>query len=383
MKAPSLITQALINSLKPENKEYAIRDAQCPGLSIRVLPTGKMSWTVRTKQRDKWQRLTLGAIADLSLIEARAKTFTLLAGEEVLSKPEAPNALTFSKLAEVFLEAKNGVYKPDTIYCLKIYLDTQLLPAFGQTPINKLRTTKVAKWFHTYSRDRPGGANQAIGHLTTMLNFAKDQDHLAQNAPNPCAPIRRNKRKARGRLLTSKQLRTLGKAMETAPASRHDAVHAIRLILLTGCRSGEILRLTWKEIKRDRISLISTKTGERDVMLTPAAMAILIERKSTKKSPYVFPHPKEPNAPVRSITSHWGYFKEQAELPSGLRLHDLRHTFASHAIMSGETMSMTGKLLGHKRQASTEIYAHLDGSHLIRAAEKVSKRVAALLEGGV
>lgn len=381
MNPPALITQSLINSLKPESKEYAIKDGQCPGLLIRVQPSGAMSWVLRHKVEGKWRRVTLGSVEDLSIIEARAKAFAETVDRAVLTQTEEPNAIRFSKLVAKFIAAKEGIYKPSTLYCLQTYLDSQLLPAFGDTPINKLTTPDIAKWFYEYSETRPGGANQCIGHLTTMLAFAREAGHLPEHAPNPCAPIRRNKRRARGRMLTSKQLRSLGKVLDKALFKRRDAADAIRLILLTGCRSGEILRLTWGEVKRDRLSLLSTKTGAREVLLSPEAKALLKKRKERGLRKYVFPHPRRRGEPVRCIDTQWKHFKELADLPPTTRLHDLRHTYASHAIMSGETLSMTGKLLGHKRQSSTEIYAHLDDGHLSRAAEKVSKKVMGLLDG--
>jgi integrase len=381
MNPPALITQSLINSLKPGSKEYAIKDGQSPGLMIRVQPSGAMSWVLRHKVESKWRRVTLGSVEDLSIIEARAKAFAETVDRDVLTQTENPNAIRFSKLVAEFMAAKDGVYKASTLYCLQTYLDSQLLPAFGDTPINKLTTPDIAKWFYQYSETRPGGANQCIGHLTTMLTFAREAGHLPENAPNPCAPIRRNKRRARGRMLTSQQLRSLGKVLDKALFKRRGAADAIRLILLTGCRSGEILRLTWGEVKRDRLSLLTTKTGARDVLLSPEAKALLKERKKRGLRKYVFPHPRRRGEPMRCIDTHWKHFKELADLPPTTRLHDLRHTYASHAIMSGETLSMTGKLLGHKRQSSTEIYAHLDDGHLSRAAEKVAKKVMGLLDG--
>ncbi|MFE3838899.1 hypothetical protein [Pseudogemmobacter sonorensis] len=115
--------------------------------------------------------------------------------------------------------------------------------------------------------------------MVTILNFAREAKLIPKEAPNPCAPIRKNRRKARGRLLSSAQITALGKALKSCPASHREAADAIRLILLTGCRSGEILRLRWSEVLPDRLKLTSTKTGPREVLLSSPAIRLLAKRK--------------------------------------------------------------------------------------------------------
>ncbi|OUS06314.1 hypothetical protein A9Q96_10095 [Rhodobacterales bacterium 52_120_T64] len=385
MRSPVLLTEALVKSVKPETGEYVIRDLQCPGLILRVQPSGTKSWIMRVQQNGKSRRITIGNIAKVGVLEARGRAHAILAADTPTppTYENVPPAITFAKLADDFLKTKEGIYKPTTIEALEVYLNTQLLPAFGNTAINRLTTPDIANWFHTYSQTRPGGANQALGHLTTILAFARQVGHLSYDAPNPCAPIRKNRRLARGRLLTSAQIKTLGVALDQAPPQHAQAADAIRLILLTGCRSGEILRLKWSEVKSDRLSLTSTKTGPRDVMLAPAAVELLGKRQRTSNRVHVFPSSLDPTCPVHRITSAWVYIRTQANLPKDIRLHDLRHTYASHAIMRGESVAMAGQLLGHARTISTQRYSHLDGQHLINAAERVSKVVAGLLGQGL
>lgn len=114
-------------------------------------------------------------------------------------------------------------------------------------------------------------------------------------------------------------------------------------------------------------------------MLAPAAIELLGKRRRASNRAHVFPSPDDTTRPVHRITSAWVYIRAQANLPKDIRLHDLRHTYASHAIMRGESVAMAGQLLGHARTISTQRYSHLDGQHLINAAERVSKVVAGLL----
>jgi integrase len=262
------------------------------------------------------------------------------------------------------------------VKAFKSYLNSAILPALGDHAVNRLTTADIADWFHDYSATSPGGANQALSHLRGMLSFARDTGLLPPDAPDPSKPIRRNTRRARGRFLNARQLALLGAWLEAPPIRWLDIAGAIHLILLTGCRSGEIARLSWDEVKGDRLTLKAAKTGARDVMLSEPARMVLDLRRRTARSKFVFPHRTQPQKSIFAIDASWRAIRKQTGLPEHIRLHDLRHTYASHAIMTGESIDMAGRLLGHKRTQTTEIYAHLDAQHLEQAAKRVSALVA-------
>ncbi|PTE19777.1 hypothetical protein C5F48_21085 [Cereibacter changlensis JA139] len=375
MTVPSLFTPAVIRNARPGAREYTLHDAHVVGFGLRVQPSGAKSWVLRMGKR----RITIGPAEQIPLATARAHASKLIAGEA--PPPVSATALSFDALAELFLAEKEGVYRPQTLASYRIYLNTQLRPAFGKMQVQRLTTPEVAEWFHGYSRLRPGGANQALGLLVTMLNFARSSNLVPPDMPNPCAPIRRNRRQARGRLLSAAQIRSLGKALDTCPPQHRDAADAIRLILLTGCRSGEILRLRWSEVLPDRLALMATKTGPREVLLSPPAKKLLAVRRKAAKAAFVFASAKQPGEPIGKIDHQWTLIRWRAGLPTDIRLHDLRHTYASHAIMQGQSLTITGKLLGHSDPASTERYAHLDGEYLAAAAERVELIIASMMEG--
>lgn len=380
-KEPIYLSDLSARAARPTAKEYAVPDNRLSGFALRVQSTGTKSWVLRLKVDGRAKRVTLGNTHTMSAEEARARAHQLLAAHAppdiaLLAANDRP-AINLNVLAQRFLKAKRQVWKPSTLKAVQIYLASSILPALGEHAVNRLTTSDIAEWFHTYSTRSPGGANQALSHLRTMLKFARETGILPPDAPDPSKPIRRNTRRARGRLLNSQQLVQLGAWLEAPPIRWLDMADAIRLILLTGCRSGEIARLSWDEVGTDRLNLNSTKTGKRDVILSRPAIEILDRRKHGALSSFVFPHPASPARSIGSIDGAWRAIRPQVGLPEDIRLHDLRHTYASHAIMIGESLNMAGKLLGHKRPKTTEIYSHIDAQHLAEAAD----RVGALISG--
>jgi len=379
-KEPTYLSDLSARAARPATKEYAVPDNRMSGFALRVQSTGTKSWVLRLKVDGKAKRATLGNTLTMSAEEARARAHQLLAAHAppdiaLLAADDRP-AIKLNVLAGRFLKAKREVWKPSTLKAIQIYLNSSILPALGDQAINRLTTSDIAEWFYTYSTTSPGGANQALSHLRSMLKFARETGVLPPDAPDPSKPIRRNTRRARGRLLNAQQLAQLGAWLEAPPIRWRDVADAIRLILLTGCRSGEIARLTWAEVGSDKLSLSSTKTGKRDVVLSHLALALLDRRKRGASSVFVFPHQANPAKPIASIDAAWRAIRPLVGLAKDIRLHDLRHTYASHAIMIGETLNMAGKLLGHKRPKTTEIYAHMDARHLAKAADRVGDLIA-------
>lgn len=248
MKTEALLTTHMIASLKPKAKEYVVYDAGCPGLALRVQPGGARSWVSWERQDGKTRRVTLGKLDTLDF-DAVRKAYRLRQAGVTASLPPATR-LTFGQLAKLFLTAKAEVYRPRTLSCLGSYLDTQLLPAFGKTSLDQISTPDVADWFYTYSQTRSGGANAALIHFTTIWLWGRKHGHVPPTLPNPAAPLRKNKRAPRGRMLNTEDLKRLGAVLSNPPTRTQDAAEAVRLILLTGCRSGEILRLRWDEVHR-------------------------------------------------------------------------------------------------------------------------------------
>ena len=388
MKTEALLTPLYLNSLVPMAKEYTVHDVQCPGLGLRVQPGGTRSWVTSDRVNGRQKRTTLGTWPELSPEAARAAFYARKAEQAVqLPNPSEMKAtsatIPFASLAARFMKERATAFKPSSVGPFKAYLEAQLLPTFGNKPVGEITPADVANWFHAYSRDRPGGANQALGHFVTILNWGKSAGHLPHDLPNPAGPIRKNRRAARGRMLNFDQIKALAQVLDRPTYKYWMAAQAIRLILLTGCRRGEILSLKWSDVKRSRLALRDAKTGPREVLLSAPAIETLAKlKRRTVNSVYVFPSEKSASGHIESVAASWATFRERAGISDDIRIHDLRHTYASHAILSGESLPTTGRLLGHTSARTTKRYAHLDGSTLVKAAEAVSKEIDRLMREG-
>ena len=368
------LSDHLALAAKPADKEYQIHDRLLAGLMLRVQPSGARSWVFRRRVNGRPKRITLGPAQNMPVVEARAKAHAYLAADTTFEAPSKPKGPTFAEMARIYMERRATQWKPSTHYTHECYLNSTLLPFFADVPIDAITRADVLRWFHDYGRTRPGGANRAVDMLRDLFYRARDWGLLDETAPNPAKGIKKNRQAPKGRLLNAKQLQRLGAVLDRYAVIHRDATEAIRLILLTGCRAGEILKLSWKEVKADRLKLADSKTGPRDVILGKPAILLLHRRRQHRSCDYVFPSPMYPNRPRRTIITLWHRMRREADL-GGLRLHDLRHTFASCAVMRGEGLLMAGKLLGHRHASSTERYAHLDGRFLLDAAERIGQEI--------
>lgn len=376
MSAPQTLTAAIVRKAMPTETEYNLYDAKQPGLFLRVQPFGAKSWCIRVGAK----RVTLCAAGEVTLRDVRGEARALLRREDRGRGEARSTAITFAKLTSDFLVAAETRYAPTTIPPLNSYINSQLLPTFGAIHLDRFKPSDIAKWFFAYSRVSPGGANAALGHFRSMMSFARDHGFIDYALPDPTAPIKLNTRRSRGQLLNAAQLHRLGKTLSSPPIRTGEAARAIRLTLLTGCRPYEIARLRWDDVGHDRMHLPRTKTGPRDVILSKEAMIYLDRLQGRRHGKKVFPLLKA-DTKNRVFREMWEKIRARADLPDTFRLHDLRHTFASQAIMSGETLAATGAMLGHSDPESTEKYAHLDGAHLVEAVEGVAGTVGGLLEG--
>ena len=174
----------------------------------------------------------------------------------------------------------------------------------------------------------------------------------------------------------------LAEARSSDDRTLHARASAILLLILTGCRVSEVLGLHWTDLKGKRLLLRDTKTGPRTVWLGDEAREILVSIPRAAKQPWIFWNWRY-ESPIKSVQDLWAQVRAQAKLRD-VRLHDLRHTFASHAVMGKENLPMIGKLLGHALVASTARYAHFDDDHLLEATETIGAAIErAMLTGSL
>ena len=258
-------------------------------------------------------------------------------------------------------------------------LRTQLLPEFGSKPLDQIKPIEIHNWFERYSMTAPGGANRTLDILKQIFNYAMECGFVRIN---PTDGIKRNPRLKLTRFLSRDEISKLHKALEShcGRNSGRQQIDIIRLLLFTGCRKGEIIHLRWSEYHGDRLYLHDSKTGARTVYLNTQAQAILDQQ--TKISDiYVFPSFHDTSKPRSSELSLWRKIKRVAALDD-VRLHDLRHTFASHAVISKVPLPVVARLLGHSKERMTLRYAHVSNCETEAAAERIGTAIDSVLTNG-
>jgi integrase len=212
-----------------------------------------------------------------------------------------------------------------------------------------------------------------------MFNLA-EMWGLRPDGSNPRRHIRKYVEEKRERFLSAAELRRLGQVLDEMEAERLElssAIVAVRLLLLTGCRLNEIMKLRWEDVDftNSVLRLPDSKTGAKTVQLGSAAIAVIERVKRCRFNPHVI-RGTQPGKPLSDLQPFWQRVRARAGLKD-VRIHDLRHTFASVAVASGQGLPMIGKLLGHSQVQTTARYAHLAGDPLQSAANDVSDAVAA------
>lgn len=212
----------------------------------------------------------------------------------------------------------------------------------------------IARFFHEYGRRKPGGANRSHDILRNMFDCAITWGHRPEAVGNPCTGTVRYRRPPRGRLLGADDLAKLGAVLRQRERKKRVCVAVVRLLLLIGCRPGEIRRLRWREVKPDRLTLIDAKAGSRHVLLGQVARELLTVIAEEASGEWVFPSSSRDGPLSRhELFWFWTTTRDAAGIVADARLHDLRHAHASYAVMNGESLHVAGRLLGHRRASTT------------------------------
>ena len=373
------LTARLARDTKAGTKDTILFDKDLPGFGLRIHPSGRKVWIVQTRIEGRSRRMVIAPYGEMSLARARRRARNMLQdirtganpADDLLREKRTP---TVNAFAREYLRRCDPYWKPSGRKTVRIYLKARILPTFGKVPVNRLGPEDVSEWFDAASRDKPGAANRAFEILRSMM-FRAEEWGFRERGTNPCLGIRKNPRRNVARFLDRDELARLGKALDAHQDRWPEAVAAVRLLALTGCRRGEVLDLRWRDVRENAIVLPDSKTGPRSVPLGKAARAIVNALPGPRrKDAFLFPKNAGRRSPY-NIVECWHTVRADANL-GRLRLHDLRHTAASHAVMSGENLPLVGKMLGHRRHETTAGYAHLADAHLLEAAEKLGKLIA-------
>ena len=331
------------------------------------------------KGEEGTRRITLGPAALTSVEEARGKCLAVETGARS-DRPECGAVPTFGDFAAGPGRACIDRGKLSTRKEANRIIDTRLLPAFGSLPLDRITRAGVTRWFDECSRTAPGAANRVLSLFRRILNHAMLCGHLQTN---PSRGVKWNPRPKLTRFLSREEVHRLHRVLDRhthVRPSRARQADVIRLLLLTGCRKSEIRTLRWQDVDGDTLNLTDAKTGPRRVFLNAPARAIL-ERQPRSGSAYVFPSLANPRQPLSSDLPLWRSVRKEAGIED-VRLHDLRHTFASHAVLHGIPLPVVSRLLGHRRPSMTLRYAHVGDRETEAAAERIGAAIARALGNG-
>ena len=375
------LTDAGVGRLKSDTTEYAVWDSEVPGLGVRVRPSGHRSFVWHGRVQGEPVRATVGPAALMTVEDARKRALALSV-RTVPHKAEGRSGAPLFRdfVRDEWLPAYRRRCAPSSCRSVNRVLERQLIPAFGRLPLDAIRRIDVEHWFDAYSRTAPGGANKALEILGQIMNAALAAGHVETA---PVKGISKNPRPKLTRFLSAEEIERLYRVLDRLVAerpSRRQQADIVRLLLLTGCRKGEILKLRWSEVDGDRLNLARTKTGPRGVWLSQAAQAILACQPCTA-GPYVFPSPRHPGKPLSGTLHLWRQARKEAGLHD-VRLHDLRHTVASQAVARGVPLSTVARMLGHANPVMTLRYAHVGDRDLQAAAERIGKAIEVAMEIG-
>ena len=350
------LTDARIKALKPLQTTRDIRDSDLKGFGIRIMPSGRKRYFIHTQCEGRRIWKIIGGPEQLCVKAARDAATSALAAIRT-GKPAVtlPGETLFELVAEDMFRRYSRHWKPSTCKVNGYYLRKQILPWFGDMQIADITGKDVQDW-HASLHATPVAADRSAPVLSVIMAQAEIHGYRPENS-NPCTGIRRYRRAGRERFLSAAELRRLGGILECRGAACPVPAAIIRLLLLTGCRSGEIRCLAWQDYRDGHLHLRDSKTGPRTVWLSAPARDILAGLPRTSR--WMFPS-RRTDGPVSKpvVQKFWQCLRAEAGLDD-VRIHDARHTYASIAIIAGETVPIVGRLLGHNDTATTLKYTHL------------------------
>lgn len=360
------------------SREMEYSDSEVTGLRLLVSKTGRKTYFLRYVFRGRKRAVRLGEHGPLSVLDARRAANELkrqiLAGSDPAEAREAQRAMpTFAEFAAAdylpHAKANKRSWGMDESR-LRLYL----LPLFGRRRLDEISRAEVQRMHNAHAKAMaPATANRILCLLHHMLALAVEWGRLEKN---PADGVKKHpEHNERQRYLSKDELRRLGEALDAFP--NRVAAAYFRFLLLTGVRKNEALQARWAELdmEQGRWWVPRTKAGEgRWVTLSAAALELLGALPSKPGNPYVFPG-EQPGKPYGNAQEAFQKVKALAGIEDDLRIHDLRHSFASMAVNGGATLYQVQRLLGHKQSATTQRYSHISEETLREVSASVAATV--------
>ena len=378
------ISKRTVEALEPQGRDVDHYDEDLKGFGVRVRPSGRRTYFVMMRHKCVMRRFTIGSHGAVTPESARLKAKQIISDLAIDKNPTevedaVRNSVSVRSLGERFVEeyvpchlkpSTQGEYKR----CVEIFIN----PEIGTMKLVSVERTDIAK-IHHQLRHIPYQANRVLGVLSIMFNLAESWG-LRPQFSNPCRGVKKFKEKKRERFLNREELRRLGEALRIEEEFSPSAVACIRLLLLTGCRLGEIQTLKWSYLDLDTCLafLPDSKTGRKTLYLGSVAVKLLKSIPRRKNNPYVITGEIEGQY-LTDMQKPWRRIRRFADL-TDVRIHDLRHTFASSGVALGQGLPIIGRLLGHTQPQTTARYAHLAATPALEVANKISENLATFID---
>ena len=398
-----------IRAAQAAGERTEIRDEVIKGLHVVVTPAGAATFYVRYRCAAGQRRYKIGRYGVLTIEQARTRAKKALGqvadGEDPAGGRSADRkAPTLAEVGERYMAEHVATHcKPRTVRTYRDLLNNHILPTLGSKKVGAIVRADVERMHQAIARAKPkkgqrrrggkGVANRALALLRAVLNAAEVWGERAQHS-NPCTGVRRFKEKdphEAPRFLDAAERARLEAALAESDSvgKGHPgyvapgAVAAIRLLAWTGARLSEITGLTWSmvDLGRGHLRLPDSKTGAKVVELAPQAVELLRGMQERRREDTQLVTPGERGGPLMNIQRAWKSIRRRAKLP-GVRIHDLRHSFASDALNAGVPLALVGAMLGHRNPQTTARYAHVADEARRRAIEQTGNAIEAATHGG-
>ncbi len=384
------LTKKVVDAAKPDpDRDITQWDDSLRGFGLRIWPSGRKVFIIQYRNaQGRIRRLTVGDFGRLTPEEARQQARLLLAEVEKGRDPledrqQNRDGNTVAEFAALYLERHlipKG--KPRTVAEFRRLIEKRILPTLGKRKVADLHRADIAKLHHSMG-STPTEANRTLSLLKAMLNLA-ERWGMRPDSSNPCRFVERYPESKRERFLTAEEVGRLGRVLAEAESTGTELPSvplAIRLLTLTGMRRSEVLGLRWEYVDAERscFFLPDSKTGRKAVPVGPAVLELLARSPRLAGNPFVCAGARQ-GAPLVGIDKAWKRLTKQAGL-EGVRLHDLRHSFASVGAAAGLGLPLLGAILGHSNSATTARYTHLGDDPRRIGAARISGEIAASLNG--
>jgi integrase len=373
--------------MKPGIKDVLAWDTALPGFGLKSTPTGSKIYVLQYRSQGRVRRYTIGPHGQWTPDTARKQAAILFGqlakGTDPADEKGKHEGLTLAQCAERYLADYARLRKkPRSIKEDERNLRRLVLPTLGTKRLDAITRQDLARLHHGL-RETPTAANRVRSLLHTMFTL-DERWGLRPDGSNPCRYIQKYAERKRQRFLSEKEFFKLGKALHQVGKANTFSpfvIAGIRLLIFTGARLNEILTLRWNDVDMDRqqLNLPDSKTGAKTLHLNAPALTILHDLPRIEGNEYVLPGLRH-KTHLQNIHRPWFIIRDKAGL-SGVRLHDLRHSYASVGADGGLGLPIIGGLLGHTQAGTTQRYAHLSNDPLKKANDSIGDRIQTLMSG--